>query len=377
MAYSIDTRTLQPGDIFIPVKGERFDGHDFIEEAKRKGAQILDVELGEFSAQHRQKYNIPLVAVTGSSGKTTTKDMLAAVLGQKYDLISSAENQNNEIGVPLTLLKVNEKTELAIVEMAMRGIGQIEYLAKIARPTHAIITNIGWTHIELLGSQDNIAQAKAEVIRPEMTVFLNEQDDYYEYLCRIAAERHAQAISYRSEKILDINQAAVTAAAKHFGLTDAQIAVGLKSYQPSPHRQKIVQAGGITLIDDTYNANPDAMCFALQVLRETPAVRCVAVLGDMLELGDWAETLHKQINVSGIDIVYTYGQLAKNIPHQEHFTDKAELIAKLKTTLCTGDVVLFKGSRSMKMEEIMQDISTSLDVRLTHSPSGVEASKQY
>ncbi|GBR76553.1 UDP-N-acetylmuramoyl-tripeptide--D-alanyl-D-alanine ligase, partial [Candidatus Termititenax persephonae] len=142
MAYSIDTRTLRPGDIYIPVRGRRFDGHDFIDEARRKGAsQILDVDLAEYAAARRQKYHIPLLAITGSSGKTTTKDMLAAVLRQKYRLSQSAENQNNEIGVPLTLLKIEEQTELAIVEMAMRGKGQIAALAKIARPTHAIITN--------------------------------------------------------------------------------------------------------------------------------------------------------------------------------------------------------------------------------------------
>ena len=359
MAYSTDTRTLQPGDIFIPVKGEHFDGHDFIAEAKRKGAgQILDVDLGEFSAQHRQKYNIPVIAVTGSSGKTTTKDLLAAVLGQKYKLVKSSENQNNEIGVPLTLLKIDETTELAVVEMAMRGAGQIAYLAKLAAPTHAIITNIGWTHIELLGSRDNIAQAKAEVIRPGMTIFLNEQDDYFKFLRRTAHERSAQVISFHSPKIQDINQAAVTAIAKYFGLTAGQIAQGLQQYQSSPHRQKILTRGEITVIDDTYNANPDALHFALQVLRETPAQRRIAVLGDMLELGAWAETLHKQVATGGIDLVYTYGALAQNIPHQEHFTDKAELTAKLKATLRAGDAVLVKGSRAMQMETIVREITT-------------------
>ena len=360
MAYSIDTRTLQPGDIYIPVKGEHFDGHDFIEEAKRKGAsQILDVDIGQYAAQHRQKFNVPVIAITGSSGKTTTKDLLAAVLGQKYGLIKSAENQNNEIGVPLTLLKIDQTTELAIAEMAMRGTGQIAYLTDLAAPTHAIITNIGWTHIELLGSRDNIAQAKAEVIRPGMTVFLNERDDYYNPFCQLAAERQASVISYTSEKIVDINRAAVTAIAKHFGLTDEQIAQGLKQFQSSPHRQKILTSGDITIIDDTYNANPDALRFALQVLRETTAKRRIAVLGDMLELGDWAETLHKQTDTGGIDIVYTYGELAKNIPHQEHFTDKTKLITKLKKFLKAGDIVLVKGSRSLQMETVVEELMSS------------------
>jgi UDP-N-acetylmuramoyl-tripeptide--D-alanyl-D-alanine ligase len=357
MGYSIDTRTLRPGDIYIPVKGARFDGHDFIAEALRKGAgKILDVDLGQFAAEQRLKHNIPVIAVTGSSGKTTTKDLLAATLGQKFNLIKSAENQNNEIGVPLTLLKITEQTELTVVEMAMRGAGQIEYLARLAKPTHAVITNIGWTHIELLGSRDNIAQAKAEVIQPNMTIFLNENDDYYAYLSKIAGERNAQVIGYKSAKILDINKAVVISVAKHFGLTDEQIAAGLAQYQPSPQRQKIIEHHGVTIIDGTYNANPDAVNFALHVLRETPAARHIAVLGDMLELGSWAEKLHRQIDVTGLDLVYTYGKLSANIPQQEHFTDKAALVKKLKELLRQGDAVLVKGSRGLQMETIIQEL---------------------
>jgi UDP-N-acetylmuramyl pentapeptide synthase len=364
MAYSIDTRTLQPGDIYIPVKGPRFDGHDFIPEALARGAsRILDVDLSEFSAQHRQKYNIPVIAVTGSSGKTTTKDLLAAVLGQKYRVVKSAENQNNEIGVPLTLLKINAQTELAVVEMAMRGPGQIAQLTGLASPTHALITNIGWTHIELLagaagldGGRDSIARAKAEVIQPGMTVFLNAGADYYAYLCNIAGDRGAAVVSYSSARILDINQAAVTAVARHFGLTGTQIAAGLRQYQPSPHRQQVQTLNGVTIIDDTYNSNPDALGFALQVLRETPAQRRLAVLGDMLELGERAERLHGQVDVAGIDIVYTYGALAGHIPHREHFTDKTALLHRLMKTLRSGDAVLIKGSRSMQLETLVQDL---------------------
>ncbi|GBR77060.1 UDP-N-acetylmuramoyl-tripeptide--D-alanyl-D-alanine ligase, partial [Candidatus Termititenax persephonae] len=225
-----------------------------------------------------------------------------------------------------------------------------------ARPTHAIITNIGWTHIELLGDRDNIAAAKAEIIQPGLTIFLNERDDYYAYLAGRAAEQKAKVLTYSGAGLLDSNRAAVTAAARHFGLTDSQIATGLAQYQPSPHRQRISARGGITIIDDTYNANPDAMNFALQALRETPATRRIAVLGDMLELGGWAEKLHRQIDVSGLDIVYTYRQLSENIPHQEHFTDKAALVKKLKELLRPGDAVLIKGSRSLQMETIVQEL---------------------
>ena len=364
MAYSIDSRTLQPGDIFIPVRGARFDGHDFSAEARAKGAQVLDVELGNFAAAHRLRHNIPVIEVTGSYGKTTTKDLLAAVLGQKYNLIKSDANQNNEIGVPLTLLKITDTTELAIVEMAMRGPGQIDYLAGIAAPTQAVITNIGWAHIELLGtpgaaSRDNIAAAKAEIIRPGMTVFLNEQDDYHAYLCRIAAQQQASVVSYTSARLTDINKAAAAAVAGHFGLTPAQIAAGLASYQSSPHRQKILVRDGITIIDDTYNANPDAVHFALQILRETPARRRIAVLGDMLELGDRAETLHRQVDVTGIDLVYTLGGLAKYIPARENFREQAPLIARLKTLLRPGDALLIKGSRALGLEDVVAALAAA------------------
>ena len=207
MVYSIDTRTLQPGDIFIPFKGPNFDGHDFIEEAKRKGAsQILDVDLGTFAREHRRKFNIPVIAITGSAGKTTTKDMLAAVLSQKYTVLKSAENQNNEVGVPLTLLKIEPQHEIAIIEMAMRGLGQIDYLAGLTEPTHAVITNIGFTHIELLKTREAIATAKSEVMKKDITIFLNRRDDYFDFLKDTADSKHATVIPYTYEKTTEANQ---------------------------------------------------------------------------------------------------------------------------------------------------------------------------
>ena len=182
MAYSIDSRTIQPGDIFIPIKGENFDGHDFIEEALRRGAaQVLDVDLGQFAKEQRSKLQIPIIAVTGSSGKTTAKELLATVLGQRFKVLKSAKNFNNEIGVPLTLLQIEPEHELAIIELGMRGQGEIAYLADIVQPTHVLITNIGYSHIERLGSQQAIAEAKAEVISSGQRVFLNSADSYYQF----------------------------------------------------------------------------------------------------------------------------------------------------------------------------------------------------
>jgi UDP-N-acetylmuramoyl-tripeptide--D-alanyl-D-alanine ligase len=360
MAYSIDTRTLQPGDIFIPVKGPNFDGHAFIAEANRKGAsQILDVDLGVFAREHRLKYKIPVIAITGSAGKTTTKDMLAAVLGQKFKLVKSLENQNNEVGVPLTLLRIEPTTEIAIVEMAMRGLGQIEYLAQLAEPTHAIITNIGYAHLELLKTREAIALAKSEVIRQGMKIFLNRHDDFFEFLKEQGTAKHAIVEAFDYPKVTDANAAAVRAVAKDLGLTNKEVDTGLAQYQSSAHRLKTIQKNGITIIDDSYNSNPDAVRFALNILRETPAKRRIAVLGDMKELGDAAAQLHKAISVKGIDLVFTYGDLAKKISHTKNFTtaEAEKLISTLQVIMRPGDAILIKGSRSMKMESIVSGIS--------------------
>ena len=161
--YSIDTRTLEPGDIFIPIKGPRFDGRDFIDDAIKKGARVLDVDLAKFATNYRKKLKCYVIGVTGSAGKTTVKDLLTAILSQKYNVVSTSQNQNNEIGVPLTLLKADHQTDILIVEMAMRNLGDMTYLTKMVRPTHTVITNIGLSHIELLKTQRNVAKAKSEI----------------------------------------------------------------------------------------------------------------------------------------------------------------------------------------------------------------------
>lgn len=361
MAYSIDTRTLQPGDIFIPFKGPNFDGHAFIAEAKRKGAsQILEVDLGEYAREHRRKFKIPVIAVTGSAGKTTTKDMLASVLSQKYNVVKSAENQNNEVGVPLTLLQIEAQHEIAIVEMAMRGLGQIEYLAKLAEPTHAIITNIGFSHLELLKTREAIATAKSEVINKGVTVFLNRRDEYYDFIKDTADNKQATVLPYTYEKTTEANQAAVHAIAKHFGLTDEQIATGLASYRSSSHRLHTLHSQkypGVTIIDDAYNSNPDGLNFALNIARETPAKRRLAVLGDMKELGEFSKMLHESIPTQDFDYVFGYGELAQYFPNAKYYTDKTMLIAELQTLLHVGDLIIIKGSRSMHMEDIVSALS--------------------
>jgi len=363
VSYSIDTRTLQPGDIFIPVKGENFDGHDFIEEAQRKGAdRILDVDLGEYAKEVRQKYNIPVIGITGSSGKTTVKDMLAAVLAKKFKVLKNKENLNNEIGLPLTLLQLeDDEYDLAIVELAMRGLGQIEYLAEIAQPTHALITNIGYTHLELLHTRESIALAKSEIMGKGMKVFLNERDDYYDFLRTKAEEKDALVVNFTYGNILESNENAVATVAKEFGLTDKEIEEGISSFSGSEHRQQIIDSKrypGVKIIDDSYNSNPDAVRFAVALLNKLAGnKRKIAVLGDMKELGPHAEELHQKLDVSGLDLVIAYGELAQNIKHDFHSNDKEELINILKENIKERDYILFKGSRTMKMEELVTAVS--------------------
>lgn len=362
MSYSIDSRTIKPGDIFIPIKGERFDGHDFIEEVKKKGATVLDVDLAEYAKKKRKKIKVPIIAVTGSAGKTTVKDMLAAVLGQKFKVYRSPENNNNEIGVPLALLNVPDETEIIILEMAMRGLGQIEYLANIVEPTHAVITNIGYTHLELLHTREAIATAKSEVIRKGIKIFLNKKDDYFNFLEQQAEAKGALVYTFDFDSASKANCSAVTAVAKLFEVSDEQITKALAGFQASGHRLRIINSKtipGVKIIDDSYNSNPDAVVFALTFLKEQAGIfRKVAVLGDMKELGQQEIELHKKINVSGIDLIITYGELAKNIKHDKNFVfdQKKTLIEYLKNELRAGDYVLIKGSRSMKMEEIVQSI---------------------
>jgi UDP-N-acetylmuramoyl-tripeptide--D-alanyl-D-alanine ligase len=161
----IDSRELKPGDVFIPLKGETHDGHDFIKDALQKGATVLDVDLTSYAKAYRKKLKCAVIGITGSAGKTTTKDLLAAVLGQKFKVVKTMENQNNEIGVPITILRADYSTDILIVEMAMRNKGEIGHLASIVRPTHSIITSIGMTHIENFPSQKAIANAKAEIFK--------------------------------------------------------------------------------------------------------------------------------------------------------------------------------------------------------------------
>ncbi|NLW48330.1 MAG: UDP-N-acetylmuramoyl-tripeptide--D-alanyl-D-alanine ligase [Firmicutes bacterium] len=425
---STDSRKIKQGDLFLALKGERFDGHQFLSEAVKAGAAALlvmedpglDLEtpvisvddtlkaLGSIASAHRQKYKVPIIGITGSNGKTTTKDLVAAVLSQKYSIVKTKGNFNNEIGLPLTLLEMDENTEAVVVEMGMRGLGQISYLSSLAQPEIGIITNVGQAHLELLGSQANIAKAKAELIEalpPHGTAILNGDDplirqmpvpdqvnlirfgidhqelDYQaaviktnneETLFRVSSGGKEFDISLPLPGRLNVYNALVAIIiGLSFNLTLSEIQQGLAVPKLTERRLKIFKHNQMLIIDDTYNASPASVRAALEVLCQTVGSgRKIAILADMLELGDSSSVCHREVGEYaaklGVDYLFAYGNLAENYvsgfnsitPEKaEYFSNKAKLVREMKNFMLPGDSVLIKGSRGMKMEEIVEALS--------------------
>jgi UDP-N-acetylmuramoyl-tripeptide--D-alanyl-D-alanine ligase len=397
---STDTRTIERGDLFVALVGERFDGHNFIEEASRKGAkgtiisnnqspitkqipirhrrakfQIIKVKdtlkaLQGLAQYHRDRFKIPVVGVTGSCGKTTTKDMIASILSQRGLTLKNEENYNNEIGVPLTLLKLTKKHKFAVIEMAMQRRGELAQLAKIARPTIAVITNIGEAHLEFLKTKRNVARAKAEILRGVKYAVLNADDEYFEHLSAQARKsvsaqvKHFGIIARASVSPKDLkgiklpvpgthnieNALAAIAVAKILKIPRRLIKKGLEKFRASSRRSQIIDLpNGIRIINDCYNANPSSMKAALELLAEQKG-RKIAVLGEMLELGKATKKAHRKIVALsknlGIDQLFTFGGA-----WGKSSGTKEEIIKKLKKTLGGGDVVLIKGSRGTQMEQ--------------------------
>lgn len=374
MNISIDTRTIQPGDWFIPVKGEHFDGRDFIPDAIQKGAKILDVDLQQYAKSYRKKLTCHVIGVTGSAGKTTMKDMLYAILSGRYQVVKTEENQNNQFGVPLTILKADATTDILIVEMGMRGIKEIDALARIARPSHVLITTIGTTHIECLGSHAAIAKAKTEAfLKPlpwETTpriAYLNEQSPFAGYQMKRATRAGFVSKWFGGQEKPEQNINAAYLIGRDFGLSDADIRAGFERYTPSSHRMIRHHWGPIVVLDDTYNANPDGMLYALQQLKRTPG-RHLLVVGDMLELGTHAQDAHQDVVPWAIDASVSvmfglgphWGRInPQGIPY-EHFQTHNPLIQRVLSEVKPGDVVLVKGSRSMKMETVVDALRQHL-----------------
>ena len=432
---STDTRTLKAGDLYIPISGDRFDGHDFIGEAFRKGAAASFIskkistdsltgpviEVGDallayqaLAAFYRRKLGVKVVAVTGSAGKTTTKELIGAILEKKFSTVKSEENFNNEIGVPRTIFKLEPKDEVAVLEMAMRGREQIRPLARLARPDIGVITNIGEAHYELLGSIKAIADAKGELLEEmdkDAVAVLNADDGWLSYLrgktnCRVLSFGESAGSDVRLEDAESLNLGgyrlrvsfpsrtgcfdfpllgrhniknalAALAVGEIFGLGLPEMAEALSDAVPGWKRmERRVLPGGINLLLDCYNANPGAVRQALDTLAALQADgKKVAVLGDMLELGEITQQAHLDTGgyaaLSGIDALYTVGALGELIARGAReagmsperifsFSSNGGAAKALAENLRGGEVVLIKGSRKMKMEEVAEFLSVSV-----------------
>lgn len=422
---STDTRSLTAGELFLPLEGENFNGHEFIFTAVQKGAAAVIIShmsylkdipdevsvllvddtkqaLKDLAHYYRMKFDIPVVAITGSNGKTTTKDMISEVLSSKFKVCSTQRNFNNEIGLSLTLLSMTKETEVCVVEMGMRGLGQIKELCDIASPTIGVITNVGTAHIGLLGSQANIAKAKRELIDslPDDGVAVLNGDDplvmkmidrfkgnVITYGLNGKYTVYGSDIIYESERtkytctcfdeafrvklnLLGVhniyNALAAIASARVLGIDIKRIQKNIDAFMPGKQRQMLLKIGGTTIIDDSYNANPLSMKMAFLSLKQIKGTRHILMLGDMGELGKLEEELHYQVGKAagemGFDGLVTVGALSKNIIKGAKETGDIswmkecqsceEAARYLKENTSEGDVILIKGSRSMHMEKI-------------------------
>jgi len=429
---STDTRTISPGGLFIALRGERFDGHDFVGEAFRKGAaaalvsrpsrtpvegRLLLVQdtlqaLGALAANWRRRFALPVVAVTGSVGKTTTKEMIASSLSQSGEVLKTPENYNNEIGVPLTALTLAPNHKAAVFELAMRGRGQIRYLAEIISPSIGVITNIGLSHLELLSTPQAIAETKAELLEAmgsEGIAVLPRESEFFPFLAKKARRIVAFGLKegdVRAEKIVAegeslsfriwlpseigaqegewhqarlpvpgkhnvVNALAAAAAAKCAGASPAQILNGLEAFMSVPGRMRILQApAGFTIMDDTYNASPDSMRAALETLAGMKGGGKIAVLGEMRELGPESAALHRALGREAaalpLALIVTVGELGKEIAVGaadalsaaaiQPVTDAQAALKLVSGLVRKGDVVLVKASRALGLEAVVEGL---------------------
>jgi UDP-N-acetylmuramoyl-tripeptide--D-alanyl-D-alanine ligase len=436
---SIDSRTLIPGDLFFAIIGPSFDGHDFIIEAFNKGAMgavacksvssllqneeidknrvIVEVKdtlsaLQNWSKHYKDKFKTFNICVTGSNGKTTTKEIIAHILSQEFPLLKTSGNYNNEIGIPLTLLRLKKSHKLLVAEMGMRGLGEIKTLTNFIPPDLAVITNIGEAHIGLLGSKDNIFKAKSELLQSldkDGIAIINKDDSYFFKMLEIVKDKKVYTFGIENESdimacnirmvsdkgirfTLEVqnnksreiyfpllgrhniyNALAAIAVAFALGIELDLIERGLSSFKPLDlHMQLSNFYNGIKILNDSYNASPLSVKNALETLAEVARNnRKIAILGDMLELGEKTDFYHREIGKElvklSIDTLITVGQGGKIIAQSSKEEGMAEervfsfeknkklnLAKKLLNLIKPGNFVLLKGSREMKMEEILE-----------------------
>ncbi len=415
-----DTRLLKPGQLFIALQGAR-DGHDFIPAALEKGAAAVlcthcdgdypaivvkdtRLALGDIARGERERIGMKVVGITGSVGKSTTKEMTAAVLQTTYRVGKTPVNHNNDIGMPMAILAMEEDTQVAVVEMGMNHFREIAYLASIAKPDVAVIVNIGTMHIEHLGSMEGILQAKLEIVEgmPEGGKILLNGDDALLWNQRLTSGKNVGFFGVRNgesnvlgkditeipgmlrfwarcgDKAFPVELAlegqhyvhdalAAIAVALELGVSTENIRTALSQFQNMAGRQEIFEKKGFTIIRDCYNAGPESMAAALRVLGNRPG-RHVAVLGDMLELGVCTAAEHYRVGriaAEQANILLAYGENSSRVLNgaitggmsqnaARAFTDRDRLVKVLKQLAKPGDVILFKGSRGMRMELVME-----------------------
>ena len=416
-----DSRKVGEGSLFAAIKGERVDGHDFIIPCFEKGAvcAILEKEmetdkpyilvdstlqaLKDIAAFYRGLFDIPFIGVTGSVGKTSTKEMLSSVLSQKFKVHKTQGNFNNELGVPLTIFGLEEEHEIAVIEMGISDFGEMTRLSKIVRPDFCLITNIGCCHLENLIDRDGVCKAKTEMfanMNPNGMIFLNGDDDKLAKIHEVTVENHrivpifygiSDKNTFHAENIsgdvrdgiaCDIvydnvknrvfipsigtymvtNALAAFAVGKALGLSDEEIVKGIAAYETVGSRARVIDTGFITIIDDCYNANPTSVQGAIDTLVKFPG-RKVAVLGDMKELGTKTQDYHietgKYLHRHGVDVLVAVGDLAKNIylgaqmPEKSiYFATTEEACERIYDVIKENDTVLVKASHSMHFENI-------------------------
>ena len=433
----IDSRKVEKDSLFVAIKGARVDGHSFIPQVMEKGAlcSVSEQDLGDVDypyirvasceqalkdiAEHyRRSLDIKVVGISGSVGKTSTKEMIASVLSQKYSVLKTEGNFNNEIGLPLTVFNIREEHEVAVLEMGISNFGEMTRLAKIARPDICVFTNIGVAHIESLGSRDGILKAKTEMIdymNPEGAIIVNGDDDKLRgftpqngitpvcFGLDASCPFHAEQVTGRGLKGTDVhfvtpvssfdahisipgrhmvyNALAATAVGYALGLTDEEIAQGIASNVPIAGRNNLIEGKHYTVIDDCYNANPASMKSSLDVLAYADT-RTVAVLGDMFELGTDEKKMHYNVGVhaaeKGINVLICIGDLSAEIARGaretvnsteaengtpsagmeiHHYKTKAEFFEDAKNVLREGDTILVKASHGMEFPEIVERLS--------------------
>ncbi len=423
-AVTTDSRKAAPGQLFIPLAGERFDGHDYLDSALNGGADACltarqpetmlpgkgyvlvgdtMLALKDLAAWHREHFHIPVVQVTGSAGKTTTKEMIACVLGQRFRTHKTHANLNNQIGTPLTLLELSAEDRAAVIETGMDHFGEIRYMGQMVQPDVAVITNVGDAHVENLGNTRlGVLQAKCEIfenLRPGGVAVLNGDDELLRNItlqnndiifcgrgencavrvteaeelgidglrCTVRTARQSYRIHVTTPGAYMVYPVSMAVAiGERLGLTEEEIAAGAAAYRPVGSRMNVIRCSGDrVIIDDCYNANPQSMEEALRLLAATPCRHRLAILGDMKELGRMSDAAHRRIGALtaelGIDTVIAIGDKAKYLSETAGgevywFASLAEAMEEIRRQFTPGTTALVKASHSMAFENITKEL---------------------